>query len=224
MASDDWRVTVTLHGEELRGKLGESLEETEVEEEARAAARRAGMVGGGEDAGVVFLYTGTPRLARGAGGRPAVRRRARGRGRLRDPPLAPGRGALGAGGRGAAGHRGPARGRAGQPRGGRSNGVAGARLAALGGTGRARLARATRRRSPTGSSPRRTTPFRIHGLGRASLAYLLIGAESEDQANEIAARCRRAAGGRELHVEPSGALVWQQMKPSPFAVLGGLGT
>jgi len=53
--------------------------------------------------------------------------------------------------------------------------------------------------------------------------YLLVGAESEDQANELAASLReQLPEGATLHVEPSGALVWQQIKPSPFAVLGGL--
>jgi len=55
--------------------------------------------------------------------------------------------------------------------------------------------------------------------------YLLIGADNDDQANEIAEAVRDALPpGAELKVEPSGALVWQAVKPSPFAVLGGLGT
>jgi hypothetical protein len=53
--------------------------------------------------------------------------------------------------------------------------------------------------------------------------YLLIGADNEDQALEIAEQVRdQLPAGAELKVEPSGALVWQAMKPSPFAVLGGL--
>jgi hypothetical protein len=53
--------------------------------------------------------------------------------------------------------------------------------------------------------------------------YLLIGADNEDQAREIAEQLRgQLPDGAELKVEPSGALVWQSMKVSPFAVLGGL--
>ena len=53
--------------------------------------------------------------------------------------------------------------------------------------------------------------------------YLLIGADNEDQAHEIAEQIRgQLPAGAELKVEPSGALVWQSMKTSPFAVLGGL--
>lgn len=53
--------------------------------------------------------------------------------------------------------------------------------------------------------------------------YLLIGADNQDQAREIAEQIRaQLPPGAELKVEPSGALVWQAMKPSPFAVLGGL--
>src|SRR6187401_3596196 len=59
MASDDWRVTVTLHDEGSAGTLGESLEEHELEEEARAQLGGRVIVGGGEDDGVIFLYTDT---------------------------------------------------------------------------------------------------------------------------------------------------------------------
>jgi hypothetical protein len=53
--------------------------------------------------------------------------------------------------------------------------------------------------------------------------YLLIGADNEDQAREIAETIRgELPAGAELKVEASGALVWQAVKPSPFAVLGGL--
>ena len=55
--------------------------------------------------------------------------------------------------------------------------------------------------------------------------YLLIGADNEDQAREIAEQIHgQLPAGAELKVGPSGALVWQTVKPSPFAVLGGLGT
>jgi hypothetical protein len=53
--------------------------------------------------------------------------------------------------------------------------------------------------------------------------YLLIGADNEDQAREIAEQIGgQLPAGAELKVEPSGALVWQSVKVSPFAVLGGL--
>src|SRR4051794_27446351 len=63
MASDDWRVTVTLHGETSAGKLGESLEERELEDEARERLGARVIVGGGEDDGVIFLYTDTSEAA-----------------------------------------------------------------------------------------------------------------------------------------------------------------
>ena len=53
--------------------------------------------------------------------------------------------------------------------------------------------------------------------------YVLIGADNEDQAREIAEQIGgQLPAGAELKVEPSGALVWQSVKVSPFAVLGGL--
>jgi hypothetical protein len=55
--------------------------------------------------------------------------------------------------------------------------------------------------------------------------YLLIGADNEDQANQIAERLQgELPAGAKIQVEPSGALVWQVNWTSPFAVFGGLGT
>jgi hypothetical protein len=54
--------------------------------------------------------------------------------------------------------------------------------------------------------------------------YLLIGADTEDQAEEIADRLQRELPpGATIHVEPSGAIAWKVMGNNPFAVVGGLG-
>ena len=66
---DDWRVTVTLHAEEHSGQARRVAAETEVEDDGAPALGERVIVGGGEDAGVVFLYTGT----RGGGARGARR-------------------------------------------------------------------------------------------------------------------------------------------------------
>jgi hypothetical protein len=55
--------------------------------------------------------------------------------------------------------------------------------------------------------------------------YLLIGADSEDQGNQIADRLKsELPPGATIQVEPSGALAWQTLRTNPFAVFGGLGT
>ena len=54
--------------------------------------------------------------------------------------------------------------------------------------------------------------------------YLLIGADNEDQAKEIAKRLEgELPPGAAIEVEPSGALAWQAVGTNPFAVFGGLG-
>ena len=54
--------------------------------------------------------------------------------------------------------------------------------------------------------------------------YLLVGADNEDQANQIAQRLQgELPGGARLEVEPSGTLAWQARPSNPFAVFGGLG-
>jgi hypothetical protein len=54
--------------------------------------------------------------------------------------------------------------------------------------------------------------------------YLLIGADSDEQASRIAERIEpMLPPGASIQVEPSGALAWQTMRTSPFAVFGGLG-
>ena len=53
--------------------------------------------------------------------------------------------------------------------------------------------------------------------------YLIVGAGSQDEANELAQRLQReAAPGSVLHVEPGGGLAWQALGNNPFAVFGGL--
>ena len=53
--------------------------------------------------------------------------------------------------------------------------------------------------------------------------YLIVGAENQDDANDIAKRLQREApAGSVLHVEPGGGLAWQALGNNPFAVFGGL--
>src|SRR3954470_6787195 len=66
MASDDWRVTVTLHTEEHAGGLRQSLHEYELEEEAEERLAGRVLVGGGDDPGVIYLYAATSAAAREA--------------------------------------------------------------------------------------------------------------------------------------------------------------
>src|SRR5262249_51048357 len=63
MAQDDWRVTVKLPAEEHSGRLVASLAEAQVEKDARQALGDRVVVGGGDEPGVVFLYTGTSETA-----------------------------------------------------------------------------------------------------------------------------------------------------------------
>src|SRR6186713_1333082 len=66
MASDDWRVTVTLHTEEHAGGLRQSLHEYELEDEAEERLAGRVLVGGGDDPGVIYLYAATSAAAREA--------------------------------------------------------------------------------------------------------------------------------------------------------------
>jgi hypothetical protein len=55
--------------------------------------------------------------------------------------------------------------------------------------------------------------------------FLLIGAESEQQANELAARLRQQVpADSSVVVEGSGELLGEVAFPNPFVVFGGLGT
>jgi hypothetical protein len=51
-------------------------------------------------------------------------------------------------------------------------------------------------------------------------SYLLVGANDEDEAKELAARL--GAEGT-VHVEPGAGVAWQLMPRNPFAIFGGLG-
>jgi hypothetical protein len=54
--------------------------------------------------------------------------------------------------------------------------------------------------------------------------FLLVGANNEDDANELARKIKQEApAGAVVHVEPGGGMVWQMMPATPFAVFGGLG-
>lgn len=54
--------------------------------------------------------------------------------------------------------------------------------------------------------------------------FLLVGAENEDQARELAGRLEREApGGARVEVEPGGQMVWEVAPANPFAVFGGFG-
>jgi hypothetical protein len=59
----------------------------------------------------------------------------------------------------------------------------------------------------------------------ARWTYLLVGADSEDDARELAERFRQEApAGAVVQVEPSGEMVAQVTPANPFAIFGGLGT
>jgi hypothetical protein len=54
--------------------------------------------------------------------------------------------------------------------------------------------------------------------------YLVIGADTEDQANQIARHLTaQLPPGATIHVEPSGEMLWQATGRNPFVVFGGLG-
>ncbi|MBA2614529.1 MAG: hypothetical protein H0U90_01915 [Actinobacteria bacterium] len=54
--------------------------------------------------------------------------------------------------------------------------------------------------------------------------FLLVGAENEDQARELAKRLEREAPeGARIEVEPGGQMVWEVAPANPFAVFGGFG-
>jgi hypothetical protein len=54
--------------------------------------------------------------------------------------------------------------------------------------------------------------------------YLVVGAEDEDAARELAERLRQEApAGSEVAVEGSGRVAWEERPPNPFAIFGGLG-
>jgi hypothetical protein len=224
VAQDDWRVTVKLPTEEYSGRVVESLAETEVEEDVREALGDRVVVGGGDDPGVVFLYTGTREAARetervvraivaghGAEGEYAIHRWHPEEERWEAEDVA-------------------------LPRTGGQHEAEHERLDEDEVTESERLGEALWEVRVEFASHHDATAMaeRLEAEADAIIAgltvtvvrhwkYLLIGADNEDQANEIAGRIRgELPEGAELKVEASGALVWQAVKPSPFAVLGGL--
>lgn len=53
--------------------------------------------------------------------------------------------------------------------------------------------------------------------------YLLVGANDEDDADQLARTIgAEAPSGTKVHVEPGGGVAWQAMPANPFAVFGGL--
>jgi len=219
-------VTVTLPAEEHSGRVVASLAETEVEDDARKALGDRVVVGGGDDPGVVFLYTGTREAAREA--EKVVRGIVVGHGLEAGYAI----------------HRWHPEGERWEPADAALPTSAAQHEAErehldedeveeseeLGGSlwevriefdsHRDALAMADRIESEADELLAGYTVSVVRHW-----RYLLIGADTEDQANEIAEKIRgELPAGAELKVEPSGALVWQATKPSPFAVLGGLAT
>lgn len=225
MAHDDWRVTVTLPAEEHSGRVVASLAEAEVEKDVRAALGERVVVGGGDDPDVVFLYTGTREAARQA--ERLVRDIVAGHWIDKAEYAI---------------HRWHAEEERWEPEDTTLPKTEAQREAE-----HERLEEAEVEESEEFEealwevrvefeSHRDAVEManRIESEADELLAgytisvvrhwrFLLIGADNEDQAHEIAEQIRgQLPAGAELKVEPSGALVWQSMRTSPFAVLGGL--
>jgi len=224
VAQDDWRVTVALPAEEHSGRVIASLAETEVEKDVRTALGERIVVGGGDDPGVVYLYTGTREAAREA--ERVVRGIVAEHGLDADYAI----------------HRWHPEEERWEPE--------DVTLPTTEAEHEAEHERLEEDESEESDelgealwevrieldSHRDAVAMadRIESEADDLLAgytisvvrhwkYLLIGADNEDQAREIAEQLRsQLPDGAELKVEPSGALVWQSVKVSPFAVLGGL--
>jgi len=217
-------VTVTLPAEEHSGKVIASLAETEVEKDVRTALGERVVVGGGDDPGVVFLYTGTREAAREA--ERVVR------GIVADHGLEAGY----------AIHRWHPQEERWEPvdvtlpTTGEQHEAEHERLEDDEAEESEDLGEALWEIRIEFDSHRDAVEMadRIESEADDLLTgytisvvrhwrYLLIGADNEDQAREIAEQIGgQLPAGAELKVEPSGALVWQSVKVSPFAVLGGL--
>ncbi len=53
--------------------------------------------------------------------------------------------------------------------------------------------------------------------------FLLVGANNEDEANDLARKIKQAVPeGATVQVEPGGGIAWQVTGSTPFAVFGGL--
>jgi hypothetical protein len=224
VAQDDWRVTVTLPTEEHSGRVVASLAEAQVEKDVRETLGERVVVGGGDDPGVVFLYTGTPEAAHeaervvqgivaehGLHAEYAIHRW-----HPEEERWEPEEAAL--------------------PATEAQHEAEHEHLEDDEAEESEELGEALWEVRIEFDSHRDAVEMadRIESEADDLLAgytvsvvrhwrYLLIGADNEDQAREIAEQVRgQLPSGAELKVEPSGALVWQAMKPSPFAVLGGL--
>ena len=225
MAQDDWRVTVILPAEEHSGRLTESLGEIEVEEDVRATLGDRVIVGGGENAGVVYLYAGTQEAAHGAAqvvhgilaqhdvqGDIAIHRwhpeEERWEGEDDALPATDAEHA--------AEHE-------------RLEADEVSESEEVGALWEVRIEfdshhDASAMAERLDSEADEVLPGMTITVVR-HWKYLLIGADNEDQAHEIAEKIRaELPAGAELKVEASGTLVWRAVKPSPFAVLGGLAT
>jgi hypothetical protein len=224
MAQDDWRVTVTLAAEEESGRVVASLAEAQVEKDVRRVLGDRVVVGGGDDPGVVFLYTGTRDAARetervvrgivadnGLEAEYAIHRWHPEEERWEPEDVA-------------------------LPTSGDQHEAEREHLDEDEVAESEELGEALWEVRIEFDSHRDAVEMadRIESEADDLLSgytisvvrhwrYLLIGADTEDQAREIAEQIRgQLPAGAELKVEPSGALVWQAVKPSPFAVLGGL--
>jgi hypothetical protein len=224
VAQDDWRVTVALPAEEHSGRVIASLAETEVEKDVRAALGERVVVGGGDDPGVVYLYTGTREASREA--ERVVRGIVAEHGLDADYAI----------------HRWHPEEERWEPEDvtlpttEAQHEAEHERLEEDESEESEELGEALWEVRIEFDSHRDAVAMadRIESEADDLLAgytisvvrhwkYLLIGADNEDQAREIAEQLRgQLPDGAELKVEPSGALVWQSVKVSPFAVLGGL--
>ena len=224
VAQDDWRVTVTLPAEEQSGRVVASLAEAEVEKDARKILGGRVVVGGGDDPGVVFLYTGTPEAAHeaervveaivaehGLQAKFAIHRW-----HPEEERWEPEEAALpGTEAQHEAEHEHLEDDEAEESE---ELGEALWEVRIEFDSHRDAVEMADRIESEADDLLSGYTVSVVRHW-----RYLLIGADNEDQAREIAEQVRgQLRSGAELKVEPSGALVWQAMKPSPFAVLGGL--
>jgi hypothetical protein len=224
VAQDDWRVTVTLPTEEHSGQVIASLAETEVEKDVRRALGERVVVGGGDDPGVVFLYTGAresaleaERVVRSVVGEHGIAAEYTiHRWHPEEERWEPEEVALPTTeARHEAEHERLEEDEAEESE---ELGEALWEVRIELDSHRDAVALADRIESEADDLLAGYTISVVR-----SWKYLLIGADNEDQAREIAEQLRgQLPAGAELKVEPSGALVWRSVKVSPFAVLGGL--
>ena len=213
MANDDWRVTVTLQGIDRVKELGETLAEEELEDEARQALGGRVIVGGGDDAGVIYLYTGTAEAAHeaarvverlvtqaGIGADSTVERwhPVAERWEPEDVPLPQTEAQIDAEEE-------------------LQEQDEEATSAEIGALWEVRVELPSHGEAEA-LADRLSADYAVTRRWK----YLLVGTASEDDAKELAEKLAAEVPDATLHVEPSSALAWQLVKPSPFAVLGGL--